>query len=173
MKILIRTTLVIGLWLQLSPLLAGPGDKDLLQMDPEISVGKLDNGMTYYIRRNGKPGVELHRRADAHDSPTVEHPSCNGEYGPIVDLNKSPFVRRLRVKVRCNFDAPHRRDALHDERLLSFGYHCEVGGTGRASAQPTARFMPLTLARTLPRTPDEENRVGECRSGEGDGHRDA
>jgi len=41
--------------------------KDTLSVDPNVVIGKLDNGLVYYIRKNKKPEnrVELHLAVNA------------------------------------------------------------------------------------------------------------
>lgn len=41
---------------------AQTSDTDEIPMDPNVKIGKLDNGLTYYIRNNGKPEDKLELR---------------------------------------------------------------------------------------------------------------
>jgi zinc protease len=46
----------------LLPALAQMSDKDLLQMNPKVLHGRLENGLSYYIRENKKPEQKLELR---------------------------------------------------------------------------------------------------------------
>ena len=49
-----RTLVVVALALVVVMQMAGAREKEL-PVDPELKIGRLDNGMTYYIRHNEKP----------------------------------------------------------------------------------------------------------------------
>src|SRR5204862_6085154 len=47
--------------------------KDLLPVDPNVKVGKLANGLTYYIRRNVKPEKKLELRLAVNTGSVLEN----------------------------------------------------------------------------------------------------
>ncbi len=83
--------------------------QDLIPMDPKVKVGKLDNGLTYYIRNNGKPEDKLELRLVVNAGSILEdedqlglahfmeHMNFNGtenfEKNDIVDYLQSIGVR--------------------------------------------------------------------------------
>jgi zinc protease len=55
MKISIKKLLLLALVVVMAIPAVAKGDKNELPLDPSIRVGKLKNGLTYYIRSNKKP----------------------------------------------------------------------------------------------------------------------
>jgi zinc protease len=39
-----------------------PGDDEVIAIDPDVTIGVLDNGLTYYVRRNTRPGSRAQLR---------------------------------------------------------------------------------------------------------------
>lgn len=59
----VKTAVVCSLLLTLSwPALAAPNLDELLPVDARVKIGKLDNGLTYYIQKNGKPEKRVELR---------------------------------------------------------------------------------------------------------------
>ena len=52
--------------------------KDTLPMDPNVIMGKLDNGLTYYIRKNSKPEKRVELRLAVNAGSINENPSQLG-----------------------------------------------------------------------------------------------
>ncbi len=52
--------------------------KDTLPTDPNVVIGKLDNGLTYYIRKNGKPEKRVELRLAVNAGSVQENDSQQG-----------------------------------------------------------------------------------------------
>jgi len=55
-----------------------------LQVDPEVRIGKLSNGLTYYIRENKKPGQKVELRLVVNAGSILEDENQQG----IAHLNE-------------------------------------------------------------------------------------
>ncbi len=74
------------LWIALSTLLASPtyaqptsmNLTDPLPLDPNVRTGKLPNGLTYYIRQNGKPEHRAELRLVIHAGSVLEDDNQQG-----------------------------------------------------------------------------------------------
>ena len=47
--------------------------KDKIPLDPNVKIGKLDNGLTYYIRNNGKPADKIELRLVVNAGSILEN----------------------------------------------------------------------------------------------------
>jgi zinc protease len=114
-----------------------------LPLDPDVRIGKLDNGMTYYIRHNGKPeGIgEFHIYHDVgsiqeEDSQVglahfLEHMAFNGTEN-LPDKQMIEWLESVGVKFGANLNAmtgveqtsymlsqvPLKREGIVDSVLL-------------------------------------------------------
>ena len=52
--------------------------KDPIAIDPNVKVGKLDNGLTYYIRKNVKPEKKLELRLAVNAGSVLENNDQRG-----------------------------------------------------------------------------------------------
>ena len=57
---------------------AGKPDKDYIPIDPDVRIGKLANGMTYYIRRNAKPEKKVYMLLPVKVGSVVEDDDQQG-----------------------------------------------------------------------------------------------
>ncbi len=91
-------------------------DKDYIPVDPEVKIGKLPNGMTYYIRRNAKPEkkVELRLAINAGSiledddqlglAHFMEHMNFNGlKHFPKNEL--VDFLQKMGVRFGADLNA--------------------------------------------------------------------
>ncbi|HLK28668.1 MAG TPA: insulinase family protein, partial [Puia sp.] len=51
---------------------------DKLPVDPNVKVGKLPNGLTYYIRKNAKPEKKVQLRLVVNTGSVLEDPDQQG-----------------------------------------------------------------------------------------------
>ena len=51
---------------------------DPLPVDPDVKVGKLSNGLTYYIRRNAKPEKKVELRLAVNAGSVLENDNQRG-----------------------------------------------------------------------------------------------
>jgi zinc protease len=61
-KMTIRMAIAVLLLLIIHGLKAQYNSSDLLPTDPSVRIGKLPNGLSYYIRKNGKPEKKAEQR---------------------------------------------------------------------------------------------------------------
>ncbi len=57
---------------------AGKPDKDYIPVDPDVRIGKLPNGMTYYIRHNAKPEKKVYMLLPVKVGSVVEDDDQQG-----------------------------------------------------------------------------------------------
>ncbi len=58
--------------------LSAQAQQKQLPMDPDVTVGKLDNGLTYYIRKNAQPENRAEFYLVVNAGATLENPDQNG-----------------------------------------------------------------------------------------------
>jgi zinc protease len=66
---------------------AQSSDTDEIPMDPNVKIGKLDNGLTYYIRNNGKPEDKLELRLAIKAGSILENDDQQGLAHFIEHMN--------------------------------------------------------------------------------------
>ena len=66
---------------------AQTSDTDEIPMDPNVKIGKLDNGLTYYIRNNGKPEDKLELRLAIKAGSILENDDQQGLAHFIEHMN--------------------------------------------------------------------------------------
>ena len=66
---------------------AQTSDTDEIPMDPNVKIGKLDNGLTYYIRNNGKPEDKLELRLALKAGSILENDDQQGLAHFIEHMN--------------------------------------------------------------------------------------
>src|ERR1039457_4216333 len=62
----------------------------LIPMDPNVRMGKLPNGLTYYIRKNGKPEHRAELRLVVHAGSILEDDNQQG----LAHLNEHMAFNR-------------------------------------------------------------------------------
>ncbi|WP_298248157.1 pitrilysin family protein [uncultured Christiangramia sp.] len=67
--------------------IAQTSDTDEIPMDPDVKIGKLDNGLTYYIRNNGKPEDKLELRLALKAGSILENDDQQGLAHFIEHMN--------------------------------------------------------------------------------------
>src|SRR6185436_1554541 len=82
MKKIVRSNIhlsITALVLFISQLVfAQPNPSDKLPLDPKVKTGKLDNGLTYYIRQNKKPEQKVELRLVVNVGSIVEDDDQQG-----------------------------------------------------------------------------------------------
>jgi zinc protease len=89
---------------------------DKLPSDPQVKVGKLANGMTYYIRKNGRPEKKIELRLVVNAGSILEdddqqglahfteHMSCNGTKN-FKKNDLVSFLQSIGVKFGADLNA--------------------------------------------------------------------
>ncbi|NNC92717.1 MAG: insulinase family protein, partial [Acidimicrobiia bacterium] len=55
-----------------------PGDEEVIGVDPDVTIGVLDNGLTYYVRRNTRPGSRAQLRLAVQAGSALEDDDQRG-----------------------------------------------------------------------------------------------
>jgi zinc protease len=58
--------------------IAQPDADSLLPVDPDVRIGKLENGLTYYIRKNSKPEKRVEFRLAVNAGSVLEDENQRG-----------------------------------------------------------------------------------------------
>ena len=53
-------------------------DDEIIPVDPEVTIGVLDNGLTYYVRANTRPGARAQLRLAVAAGSALEDPDQRG-----------------------------------------------------------------------------------------------
>src|SRR4051794_10189217 len=73
-----RSALSYILVMMCGVLAAQTGLNDKIPVDPAIKIGKLSNGLTYYIRKNGKPDKKVELRLAVNTGSILEDDDQQG-----------------------------------------------------------------------------------------------
>src|SRR5512140_1675838 len=70
--------LTLFMFLASSSVFAQVNLRDTLPVDPNVKIGKLDNGLTYYVRQNKKPEQKVELRLVVNAGSVLEDDSQQG-----------------------------------------------------------------------------------------------
>ncbi|MBL0152993.1 MAG: insulinase family protein [Chitinophagaceae bacterium] len=78
MKFILQSLLGFVILFQCQSISAQYGKQDPLPVDPDVKIGKLSNGLTYYIRKNVKPAKKVELRLAVNAGSVLENENQRG-----------------------------------------------------------------------------------------------
>ncbi len=115
-----------------------PDDAEQIAIDPDVTIGVLDNGLTYYVRRNTRPGTRAQLRLVVTAGSAAEDPDQRGVAHYLEHMlfnGTEAFPANELIRVLERFGAEFGPDINAYTNFDETVYELEVPTTGEGNLE--------------------------------------